>query len=103
MHDCLSGTLSKRIVEVGPVVLSKIVTREWLATVFVDSLHDLCGNNMSQLERVSGLGVSTYLVSSSISQPGEEGSKLAAQRRCCVIFENDLVKRAHRGDLCEAG
>lgn len=41
VHNCLSGPLSKRIVKVGTVVLSQVIARKWLATVLVNSLHNL--------------------------------------------------------------
>jgi hypothetical protein len=41
VHDGLSGTLAKGIIEVGTVVLSKVIACERLTTVLVDALKDL--------------------------------------------------------------
>lgn len=41
VHDGLSGTLAKSLVEVGTMVLSEIVTGKRLTTVLVNSLEDL--------------------------------------------------------------
>jgi len=41
VHDSLSGTLAKGLVEVGTVVLSEVVASERLTTVLVDTLEDL--------------------------------------------------------------
>lgn len=41
MHDGLARTLAKRVVEVGTVVLSKVITSERLTTILVDTLKDL--------------------------------------------------------------
>lgn len=41
VHNGLSGTLAKCLVEVGTVVLSKVIACERLTTVFVDSLENL--------------------------------------------------------------
>lgn len=41
MHNSLSGSLSKRIVKLGAVVLSEVVPGERLTAVLVDSLEDL--------------------------------------------------------------
>lgn len=41
VHNRLASSLSKSIVKFGAVVLSQVVSREWLATILVDSLHNL--------------------------------------------------------------
>ena len=99
VHDGLSGSLSKGIVKCGAVVLSQVVTRKRLATIFVDSLHNLCGNKISQLNRVSVFGFSTYLIPSSISQTREEGSEFTDKRGTGIILEDNLVEGAGGRDL----
>lgn len=41
VHDSLAVALSEGIVESSTVVLSKVVTGEWLTTVLVDTLENL--------------------------------------------------------------
>lgn len=41
VHNGLSGTLAKCIVEVGTVVLSEVIAGERLTAVLVDALEDL--------------------------------------------------------------
>jgi hypothetical protein len=41
VHNSLSGTLAKCIIEVGTVVLSEVITGERLTTVLVDALENL--------------------------------------------------------------
>lgn len=48
MHDSLSCSLTKCIVEIGAVMLSQVVARERLTAVLVDSLEDL-EENVSSL------------------------------------------------------
>lgn len=41
VHNGLSGTLAKCIIEVGTVVLSEVIAGERLTAVLVDALEDL--------------------------------------------------------------
>lgn len=41
MHNGLSGTLAKCLIEVGTVVLVEVIACERLTTVLVDALEDL--------------------------------------------------------------
>jgi uncharacterized protein YbjQ (UPF0145 family) len=55
VHDGLASSLSESIVEGGTVVLGEVVTGEGLTTVLVDTLEDLFGRRVSELQTFSPL------------------------------------------------
>lgn len=71
MHNSLSSSLAKGVVKGRTVVLSEVVADEWLSTVLVNPLQ--------------------HLVSSGISETGEERRELGTNRRIGIFLEDDLV------------
>lgn len=100
VHDGLASSLSEGIIEGSTVVLGQVVAGEGLTTVLVDTLEDLFETQLANctLSHQGGYIV-TNLVTSGVSETGEQGGELAANGGIGVLLEDDLVELGHGGDL----
>jgi hypothetical protein len=102
VHDSLASSLSEGIVEGGTVMLGEVVTGKGLTTVLVDTLEDLFSKESADCtlsHRISH--PITNLVTSGVSQTGEEGGELAADGGIGVLLEDDLIELGGGADLTQ--
>lgn len=97
IHDSFAIALAKGPVERVAVILGQVVAHERLTTILVHSLKDL--SLRVSLLSPRGRAWTAHLVSSSISEAGEEGDCSSAKGRICLVLEDDAVEMRHAIDL----